>query len=289
MLLLAGVLRAVPLAVTALALPMVVVLALAASAATAAPAQAQTVPSSAASVSTSAPALAPAPAPAPPPAQTSATITPSLSPDRLRARASLTLTIRYSTTTIGLFGVPPPVVRTAVRLPAGLDLDIPSLLSCSPARLRSRGPGACPAQAQIGHGNALIETHVGTVNLPEPIALNAFLGPLQGGQQVLDILGQGYSPFDERLVFTGAVLFVAAPYGEELVLSIPSIPTLRFEPDASIVTFTLTIGAHGRAARHANTLLVPSTCPAGGFPFAAEFTYADGTSGSALARAACPG
>ncbi len=227
-------------------------------------------------------------APTSTPAQTYATITPSISPDRLRAKASLTLTIRYTTSTIGVFGVPPPVLRTAVRLPAGLDLDIPDLRSCSASRLRLRGPDACPAQAQIGHGRALIETHVGTVNLPEEISLSAFLGPLQGGRQVLDILGQGYSPFDERLVFTGAVLFVAAPYGEELVLSIPPIPTLRFEPDASIVTFTLTIGAHGRAARHANTLLVPSACPAGGFPFAAEFTYADGTTGSALARAACP-
>jgi hypothetical protein len=251
-----------------------VLLAVAVSAATAVPARAQ--------------ASTPAPAPTQAPVQTSATISPSISPDRLGAKASLTLTIHYTTAAVGLFYVPPPVLRTAVRLPAGLDLDIPDLRSCSASRLRARGPNACPAQAQIGHGHALIETHVGTVNLPEEISLSAFLGPLQGGQQVLDILGQGYSPFDERLVFTGAVLFVAAPYGEELVLSIPPIPTLRFEPDASIVTFMLTIGAHGRAARHANTLLVPSTCPAGGFPFAAEFTYAGGTTGSALATAACP-
>jgi hypothetical protein len=234
------------------------------------------------------PASAQAPTPAPAPVLTSATIAPSIAPNRLGAKASLTLRIHYTTAAVGLFYIPPPVLRTVVRLPAGLDLDIPDLRSCSASRLRARGPSACPAQAQIGHGSALIETHVGTVNLPEAIALNAFLGPLQGGQQVLDILGQGYSPFDERVVFTGAVRFVAAPYGEELVLSIPPIPTLRFEPDASIVTFTLTIGAHGRAARHANTLLVPSTCPAGGFPFAAEFTYADGTTGSALATAACP-
>jgi hypothetical protein len=253
-----------------------VLLALAVSAATAVPARAQ------------APTPAPTPTSAPTPVQTSATISPSISPNRLGAKASLTLTIHYTTAAGGLFYVPPPVLRTALRLPAGLDLDIPDLRSCSASRLRSRGPRDCPAQAQIGHGQALIETHVGTVNLPEEISLSAFLGPLRGGQQVLDILGQGYSPFDERLVFTGAVLFVAAPYGEELVLSIPPIPTLRFEPDASIVTFTLTIGAHGRAARHANTLLVPSTCPTGGFPFAAEFTYADGSTGSALATSACP-
>jgi hypothetical protein len=229
-----------------------------------------------------------APASAHAQAETSATITPSIAPNRLGAKVALTLTIRYTTPTIGLFGVPPPVRRTVVRLPAGLNLDIPDLSSCSISRLRARGAGACPAQARIGHGSALIETHAGTVNLPESIALNAFLGPLTGGQQTLDILGQGYSPFDERLVFTGAVLFVAAPYGEELTMSIPPIPTLRFEPNASLVAFTLTIGTHGRAARHGNTLLMPSTCPAGGFPFAAEFTYADGSTGSALATSACP-
>jgi hypothetical protein len=37
-----------------------------------------------------------------------------------------------------------------------------------------------------------------------------------------------------------------------------------------------------------NTIVVPSNCPVGGFPFAAEFTYADGSTSSALASAACP-
>jgi hypothetical protein len=225
---------------------------------------------------------------APARAETSATITPSISPNKLGAKAALTFTIHYTTDTPGLSGVPVPVLRTVVRLPAGLNLDIPDLRGCSVSRLRARGTSGCPSQSRIGHGHALIETHAGTENIYEDIALGAFLGPLQGGQQTLDILGQGYSPLDERFVLTGAVLFVAAPYGEELTMSIPPIPTLRFEPNASIVTFTLTIGAHGRRARHANTLLVPHACPLGGFPFAAEFAYADGSTGSALATAACP-
>jgi hypothetical protein len=35
-------------------------------------------------------------------------------------------------------------------------------------------------------------------------------------------------------------------------------------------------------------VLVPPTCPAGGLPFTAEFTYADGSSGSALTTLPCP-
>jgi hypothetical protein len=221
-------------------------------------------------------------------AETSATVTPSISPNRLGVKAALTFTIHYATETPGASGVPAPVTKTIVRLPAGLDLDIPDLRSCSVSRLRARGARGCPAQSQIGHGRALIEVHAGTENITEDIALGAFLGPLREGQQTLNVVGQGYSPLDERFVFTGTVLFASAPYGEELAMAIPPIPSLHFEPDASLVTFSLTIGPQGRGSRDANGLLVPSTCPVGGFPFAAEFTYADGTTGSALATAACP-
>ena len=113
--------------------------------------------------------------------------------------------------------------------------------------------------------------------------------PTQNLQPTFEILGQGYTPLDERVVFIGEVLPDKAPYGEELVMSIPPIPTLPLEPDASIVSFSLTIGASRRHEAHgANTVLVPSSCPAGGFPFAAEFTYADGSGGSAAAVAPCP-
>ena len=135
-----------------------------------------------------------------------------------------------------------------------------------------------------------MEARAGTEIITEDVALWAFLGPPDNLQPTFEILGQGYTPLDERMVFTGTALPATAPYGEELVLSIPPIPTLPFEPDASIVSFSLTIGAiarrHERAS--ANAVLVPSSCPAGGFPFAAEFTYADGSSGSSLATAPCP-
>ncbi len=110
-----------------------------------------------------------------------------------------------------------------------------------------------------------------------------------GFAPAFEILGQGYTPFDQRMVFTGTATPDRAPYGEDLVMSIPPIPTLPLEPDASIVTLSLTVGT--RARRHlsdVNTIVVPGSCPLGGFPFAAEFTYADGSHGSTLAAALCP-
>ncbi|HYM45571.1 MAG TPA: hypothetical protein VES65_05345 [Solirubrobacteraceae bacterium] len=179
--------------------------------------------------------------------------------------------------------------RSVLRFPAGLSLDVPHLRSCTAARLRARGASGCPVQSRLGGGHALVEVHAGSQIIAEEATLWAFLGPPQNLQPTFEILAQGYTPIDERMVLSGAVLPDRAPYGEELVMSIPPIPTLALEPDASIVTFALTIGAHGRRLRHdANTVLVPSSCPAGGFPFAAEFTYADGSSGRALAAVPCP-
>jgi hypothetical protein len=220
------------------------------------------------------------------PPATSATITPSLSPNRLDARAALTFTIRYAG---GAFGVPSPVRHSILRFPAGLSLSIPKLSSCAPARLLARGAGGCPARSQLGHGHALVEAHAGSLTITEDATLWAFLGPPQNLQPTFEILGQGYTPVDERMVLTGTVLTASPPYGEELVMSIPPISTLIYESDASIAEFSLTIGAdRRRRGSDANAVLIPSSCPAGGLPFAAEFTYADGSSDSALAAAPCP-
>jgi hypothetical protein len=223
---------------------------------------------------------------APVQAGTSATITPSLSPDRLGARAALTFAIRYAG---GEFGVPSPVRRSVLRFPAGLSLEIPNLRSCTAARLRARGARGCPAQSGIGSGHALVEAHAGSQILTEDVALWAFLGAPRNLQPTFEVLGQGYTPLEKRVVFTGIVLGDRVPYGEELVMSIPPISTLPLESDASIVTFSLTIGASKRRrTQGANSVIVPSSCPVGGFPFAAEFSYADGSNSSALATVPCP-
>ena len=70
-------------------------------------------------------------------------------------------------------------------------------------------------------------------------------------------------------------------------MSIPPIATVPLEPDASIVDLSLTVGTK-RRARAANAIRVPRKCAAGGFPFAAEFVYADGTSGGATSTIRCP-
>jgi hypothetical protein len=217
---------------------------------------------------------------------TTATITPTLLPDRLGAEGALQLTIDYSSNESA---VPLPVSSSVLRFPAGLGVEIPHLRSCSLARLRAQGPKACPVQSLLGHGHAIAEAQAGSQIVSEGIQLTLFVGPFHNLQPTFEILGQGYTPFDERVVLTGTVRPDNPPYGEDLVLSIPPIPTLPLEPDASIVSMSLTVGtAKPRHPITVNTIVVPPSCPAGGFPFATEFTYADGSTSSALADAACP-
>jgi hypothetical protein len=216
----------------------------------------------------------------------SANIAVSLSPDRLGAKGALRLTINYSH---GASGVPAPVRHSVLRFPAGLGIEIPHLRGCAIARLRAHGPSGCPAESLLGRGHALAEVQAGSQIVTESISLWIFLGPFKSLQPTFEILGQGLTPFDERVVITGTALPDNPPYGEDLLISIPPIPTLPLEPDASIATMTLTVGvSKPRHPREANTVVVPPSCPAGGFPFAADFTYADGTGGTALATAPCP-
>ncbi len=219
-------------------------------------------------------------------AATVATITPVLSPDRLAAKGALTLTVRYAEDQLG---IPAPVRRMVLRLPVGLTLEIPHLSSCNVALLEARGVSGCPRQSEIGSGEALVEADLGAEKPTESVTLRAFLGPPQNLQPTFSILAQGSSPFSTNLVLAATALPDRAPYGEKLVMWVPPIPTLPPQPDVSVVSFSLRIGTSSHHRTHgANTVLMPSRCPAGGFPFVAESTYDDGSVGSARAAERCP-
>jgi hypothetical protein len=216
---------------------------------------------------------------------TEATIKPSFSPDRLGVKAAFTFTVHF---TGGALGVPSPVRKAVVQLPPGLMMDIPRLGICTRARLQARGAGGCPKRSLIGTGHALADVHAGEGVESEEATVWAFLGPPQGLNPTIEILGQGYSPLDERVVVTATAIPDRPPYGEELVMSIPAIPSIPYEPNASTVSFSLTIGG-ARFRRHSpNTVQLPGHCPAGGFPFATEFTYEDGSTSSSTATVPCP-
>jgi hypothetical protein len=214
-------------------------------------------------------------------AATVASIRPSLRPDRLGASTALTLALDYSDSEEGEEGVPVPVRTIVVRLPAGLRIDLRGVQSCPAARLRRQGASGCPSGSLLGRGHAALEVHAGSQTLPEQAAVWAFRGPDHGASPTLEIFSQGYTPLDERTISTGVLGSDRPPYGSELTMSIPPIPTLVYEPDASLTSLSLTIGRDG-------TVGLPSSCPAGGFAFAAASTFVDDATVTATARAPCP-
>lgn len=215
-------------------------------------------------------------------ATTVASVTPSISHDRLGANTAATLAVRFTDTEGGL---PVPLSRVVLRLPRGIGIDLRGIGTCSSSRLRTRGPRGCPASAEVGTGNALEGARLGVKTIDESATLTAFRGPNQGGHPTINIAGQGLSPLEERVVLTSVLMPDSPPYGMQLVTSVAPIPTLPTEPNASTIRFSLTLGA----TSHSHTLLrMPSSCPAGGFPFAADFTFVDGTTSDVLSKIRCP-
>jgi hypothetical protein len=217
-------------------------------------------------------------------AQVPPTIAALFHPDRLGATGSFTVAMDLGADAVG----EPPLRSSVLRLPAGLGVEVPHLRACEPERLRLLGARGCSPQSQIGIGRALVRARLGSQLLEESISLWVFLGPLHNLQPTFEMLAQGYTPFDERVVLSGTVRPDDSPYSEDLVLSVPAIPTLPLEPDASIASMSLTIGAGQRSSRESNTTVEPTRCPPGGFPFAAELTYADGSMQSISTASPCP-
>ncbi|HYM45548.1 MAG TPA: hypothetical protein VES65_05230 [Solirubrobacteraceae bacterium] len=226
-------------------------------------------------------------APAAAEATSGVSMRPSFLPDRLGASTAFTLALRFSG---GEEGVPPPLRRLVVRLPAGLTIDVRGVKTCPPARLRRRGPGGCPSGSLLGRGHALLEVHAGSQTLPEEVTLSVFRGPSRAGLPTFEIFGQGETPLDRSEISTEILETDRAPFGWRTVTSVPPIPTVMYEPDASYVSLSLTFGGRRTPRAHvaAGAVVVPRRCPAGGFPFAAEATFADHTTARATATVACP-
>lgn len=207
----------------------------------------------------------------------------SLSPARPHAGRALTLAIHLA----GSAGqAPEPLRRAVLLLPAGLGLEIPSLRSCPAVLLTAHGAKGCPPQSLIADGSALVQGYLGAETVIAPVTLRAFLGPPRNLTPTFEILSEGTYPISTQVLFTGSSMPAPAPFGEELVMSLPPITGAPNEPDVSVLSFSLTVGARGGGG--AARLHLPAHCPSGGLPFAAEFTYLGGSGATVDTTAPCP-
>lgn len=215
-------------------------------------------------------------------ATTTAQISPSFAPDRAGARTSVTFAASFSSSEGGL---PSPLRKISIMLPYGLANrpQWPLTYGCSHAHLAAHGARGCPAHSEIGTGSAQLQWQQNGATRSESARLALFVGPTNGAY-TLQLLAEGRRPIHRRVVFEVALAAISAPFSAGLQAPIAPIPTLPGGSDASIVSFSMTVGrstrptARGEALRRWGEmgLFVPTSCPAGGYPWVASFEYASG-------------
>lgn len=222
-------------------------------------------------------------------ADPAATMRASFAPDQLGALGAVTVALTL--TDLEAQGLVPPPLRTlTVHLPPEVGLKMHGVPVCRPAALRRRGAAGCFKRSIVGGGRATLEVHAGSQTIPEASRLTAFRGPTIGGLPTLEILGVGRTPLEQRSVSHAVLEPDTAPLqlSQQLVISIPRIPTVALEPDASFLSMSLTIGAEGGLGSQRAGIRVPRKCARGGFAFAADLRFADGSTASAATSVHCP-
>jgi hypothetical protein len=226
-----------------------------------------------------------------------ATLRASFSPNRLATSTTVSFGFHLST----LSGVaPPPLTSLDLHMPAGMNYTRTTLgLSiCQPAALLISGIAGCSPNSRLGYGTAYVEVPFGNGAGHEIPEVQALMGPSATGNLVVLFYASGVFPVSAQLTFSGEVLPDKGRYGSQLATTVPPVTSVPGGPDVSIVDVQTTIGpshltyykhVHGRrVAFKPQGVLVPERCPHGGFPFAAEFGFQDGTSTTASTAVPCP-
>lgn len=228
-------------------------------------------------------------------ASQSATLHVALRPEHLGGRTTILFDFQ-----IAGAGAHTPSPLTAVNLLYPRDIGLLTtglgLKTCSPAHLESQG--RCPANSLMGYGQALVEFPIGPQLIQEHGEITTWMAPVKDGHLTLLFYAEAKEPVAASLIFTSQLLDAPVPYGGELATDIPLIPTLPEAPDAAVIHMTTTIGPMNvtyyrqfrgkRTAYHPRGVRLPKHCPRRGFPFAASFTFQDGTHTVARTAVPCP-
>jgi hypothetical protein len=221
----------------------------------------------------------------------------SFSPDRLGVSTTIGFGFEVTSTDGGL---PSPLTSVSLRLPPGINYVTTTLglAICKPAALVEHGLGGCSPNSRLGFGSAFVEVPFGDGAGHEIPEIQALMGPPHNGNIVVLFYANGQEPVYAQLVFQGELVAGSKAFGGSLNTAIPLIPSVPDGPPVSIVKVQATIGpnhltyyehVHGRRVSfHPKGVSVPSSCPRGGFPFSAEFSFADGSTAVAQSTVPCP-
>lgn len=227
----------------------------------------------------------------------SATLNASFSPNRLGAPTTITFGFHLATAERT---APPPLTGVDLEMPAGMNYTTTTLglATCQPSALAAKGLAGCPPNSRLGYGSASVEVPFGTGAGHEIPEVQAVSGPSPKGNLTVLFYANGLYPVYAQLAFSGEVLPDSGRFGSQLATVVPLIASVPGGPNVSVLSVTSTIGpshltyykrVHGRRVSfHPRGVAVPERCPRGGFPFAAKFTFLDGSSTSAQTTVPCP-
>jgi hypothetical protein len=218
-------------------------------------------------------------------------------PERLGYGTTIRIGFRISTPA----GVAPsPVTDVELLLPAGLSIATSDLglETCEPSKLESEGLAGCPPDSLMGRGTAAAEVPFGSASVTEQAPVRLFSGPLHDGHPQLLFFAEGEYPVLADILFGALVLPAQTPYGGVLNAELPLVPSITDGPDVALVQLATTIGAKGITYYervkgrtidfHPRGILLPKSCPRGGFAFAARLTFQNATHAGATATVPCP-
>jgi hypothetical protein len=196
--------------------------------------------------------------------------------------------------------IPSPLTALDVNYPGDLGIALSGLglATCSQARLEVAGPKGCPANSVMGYGTALAEIPVGPAILSETATITIVRALVGDGHFTLLFYADAHTPVLAQIAFPGVLLPAPRPFGGRIAIGIPLVPSLPEGPDVAIVQLHSTLGPQhviyyervhgGTVAYHPKGIALPNSCPHRGFPFAATFTFLDGTKVTARTAVRCP-
>ncbi|HTA13796.1 MAG TPA: hypothetical protein VK781_02960 [Solirubrobacteraceae bacterium] len=221
----------------------------------------------------------------------------SFTPNRLGASTTIGFGFTIGSTTGGL---PSPLTHVDLRMPKGMNYVTTTLglAICKPQSLVEKGLSGCSPNSRLGYGNAFVEVPFGQGSGREIPEIEALMGPPHEGNLVVLFYANGLAPVYAQIVFSGELLPGSGAFGGDLNTSIPQIPSVTNGPPVSIINVSSTIGpshltyykrVHGKLVGYQpKGISLPTSCPRGGFPFSADFTFLDGSQVTATHNVPCP-
>jgi hypothetical protein len=195
--------------------------------------------------------------------------------------------------------IPSALTEVEVRYPQNLGFALSGLglAVCSPT-VAAAGTNGCPADSIMGRGNASAELRFGPQLVSENASISIARAPDEEGHIALLLYASGPSPVNTQILSPAQLLPAGPPFGGRLNMELPIIPSVPGAADVAIVSLRVTLGPQGLTyyeQAEGNTLaytpkgiLLPTTCPRGGFPFAASFSFLDGSHPAAKTTVPCP-